>query len=63
MGLVKKQAAEYKKVIGEEVEPEKLKELLWNAMDPGSKMIATQANICIEEITGRSGSTSMSGSE
>ena len=43
--LLKKRAAEFKKTIGEEVDPEKLKELIWNAMDPGSKMIATQANI------------------
>ena len=44
-GLLKKRAAEYKKVIGEEVDPDKLKELLWNAMDPGSKMIATQTMV------------------
>ena len=43
--LLKKRAAEFKKVIGEEVDPDKLKELLWNAMDPGSKMIATQAMV------------------
>ena len=30
--LLKKRAAEYKKVIGLEVDPEKLKELIWNAM-------------------------------
>ena len=39
--LLKKRAAEFKKVIGLEVDPEKLKELIWNAMDPGSRMIAT----------------------
>ena len=43
--LPKKRAAGYKKVIGEEVDPEKLKEFIWNAMDPSSKMIATQQNV------------------
>ena len=34
--LVKKRAAEYKKTIGQEVDPEKLRELIWNAMDLNS---------------------------
>ena len=47
--LLKKRAAEYKKVIGLEVDPEKLKELIWNAMDPNSKMTATQMGIHRQE--------------
>ena len=43
--LLKKRAPEYKKVIGVEVDPEKLKELTWNAMGPSSKIIATQQNV------------------
>ena len=43
--LVKKRAAEYKRTIGQEVDPEKLSELIWNAMDPKSKMTATQMGI------------------
>ena len=40
--LVKDRAAAYKKTIGEDVDPEKLRELIWNAMDSSSKMMATQ---------------------
>ena len=40
--MVKDRAAAYKKTIGEDVDPEKLRELIWNAMDPSSKMMATQ---------------------
>ena len=47
--LLKKRAAEYKKVIGLEVDPEKLKELIWNAKDPNSKMPATQMGIHRQE--------------
>ena len=32
--LLKKRAAEYKKMIGVKADPEKLKELIWNAVDP-----------------------------
>ena len=34
--LLWRRAAEYKKTIGEEVDHGKLKEIIWNAMDPGS---------------------------
>ena len=43
--LVKKRAAEFKKTIGEDVDPEKLRELIWNTMDPNSKMMATQMGV------------------
>ena len=54
--------AEYKKVTGEEVDPEKLTGLIWNAMDPSSKMIATQQNVHREAYK-KLWSTSTSGSE
>ena len=47
--LLKKRAAEYKKVIGLEVDPGKLKEFIWNAMGPNSKMAATQMGIHKQE--------------
>ena len=47
--LLKKRAAEYKKMIGVQVDSEKLKELIWNAMDPNSKMTATQMGIHRQE--------------
>ena len=43
--LVANRAAAFKKTIGEDVDPEKLRELIWNAMDPGSKMMATQMGV------------------
>ena len=43
--MVARQAAAYKKTIGEAVDPEKLRELIWNAMDPSSKMTATQMGV------------------
>ena len=47
--LLKKRAAQYERVIGVEVDPEKLKELIWNAMDPNLKMTATQMGIHKQE--------------
>ena len=43
--MVKKRAAEFKKTIGEDVDPEKSTELIWNAMDPNSKIMATQMGV------------------
>ena len=43
--MVKDRAAAFKKTIGEDVDPEKLREPIWNAMDPGSKMMATQMGV------------------
>ena len=40
--LLKKRSAEFKKVIGEEVDTGRLQEIIWNVMDPVSKMTATQ---------------------
>ena len=36
--LVKDRAAAYKKTIGEDVDPETLRELIWNAMDPAPRL-------------------------
>ena len=47
--LLKKRAAEYNNIIGVEVDPEKLKEFIWNAKDPGSKMTATLMGIHRQE--------------
>ena len=47
--LVKDRAAAFNKTIGEDVDPEKLRELIWNAMDPGSKMMATQMGVHRED--------------
>ena len=43
--LLRRHAAEYNKVIGEEVETNKLKEILWNCMDGGSKLEATRMSV------------------
>ena len=40
--FLKRRAAEYKKTIGEGFDHGKPKEIIWNAMDPGSKMTASQ---------------------
>ena len=42
---MKKRAAEYKRRIGSQVEPGKLHEILWNAMDPASNMVASQLGV------------------
>ena len=43
--LVKDRATAFKKTIGEDVDPDKLRELIRNAMDPNSKMMATQMEV------------------
>ena len=43
--MVANRAAAFKKTIGEDADPEKLRELIWNAMDPSSKMMATQMGV------------------
>lgn len=43
--LLKKRAAEFKKTVGEEVEESKMHEIIWNVMDPASKMIASQLKV------------------
>ena len=40
--LLKKRSAEFKKVIGEEVDNGRLQEIIWNAIGPVSKITATQ---------------------
>ena len=40
--LLKKRAAEYKKAVGTAVDNDKLHEILWNALDAGSKLEATR---------------------
>ena len=43
--LLKKRAAEYKKIIGEEVDSMKLHEILWNVMDPDTKLTASRQGV------------------
>ena len=43
--LLKKRAAEYKKMIGEEVDSGKLHEILWNVMDPDTKLTASRQGV------------------
>ena len=43
--LLKKRAALYKKAVGEEVDKEKLEEIIWNVMDTDSKLLATRMGL------------------
>ena len=43
--MLKKRAALYKKAVGEEVDKEKLKEIIWSVMDADSKILATRMEL------------------
>ena len=43
--LLKKRMAEYKKVLGEDIDPEQAKHILWNVLDDRSMEIATNAEL------------------
>ena len=43
--LVKKRMAEYKKVLGEDFDPEQVMHILWNLLDKRSKAIAMNAEL------------------
>ena len=43
--LPRKQAAEYRRTIGVEVDEAKLHDILWNTMDPASRLQASQLDV------------------
>ena len=43
--LLKKRAAEYTNIIGEEVDSNNLHEILWNVMDPDTKLTASRQGV------------------